>query len=78
MKMITTSEKSAIMATKNFRVSENKLRDLRAKAEQANQGSTPARIRKDHRENDNPYISRYGPDLLIAKIRQSYALSGYR
>jgi hypothetical protein len=78
MKMIAASEISAIMADKNFRVSENTLRDWRAKAEQANQGSTPARIRKDHMENDNTYLSRYGPDLWMTKIHQCSALSGYR
>jgi hypothetical protein len=77
MKMITASEISAIMAETEFRVSENILRDWWAKAEQVNQGSTPARIHKDHRENDNPYISRYGPDLWMTKICQCSALSGY-
>jgi sarcosine oxidase gamma subunit len=78
MKMITASEISAIMADKKFRVSESTLRDWRAKAEQANQGSTPARIRKHHRENDNRYLLRYGPDLWMTKIRQCSASSGYR
>jgi hypothetical protein len=54
IKMITASEISAIMTDTIFRVSENTLRDWRAKEEQANQGSTPDRIRKDHKENDNP------------------------
>jgi hypothetical protein len=62
MKMITASEISAIMADKDFRVSESTLREWQTKAEQANQGSTPARIFKDDRENENPYLSRYGPD----------------
>jgi hypothetical protein len=78
MKMIPTSEISAIMADKNFRVSENTLRDWWEKADQANQVRTPIRIRKDHRENDNPYISRYEPDLWMTKICQCSALSGYR
>jgi hypothetical protein len=78
MKMIIASEISAIMADKKNRVSENTLRDWRAKTEQANQGSTPVRIRRDHRENDNPYLLRYGPDLWMTKIRQCSALSGYR
>jgi hypothetical protein len=78
MKMITASEISAIMADTKFIVSENTLRDWRANAEQANQGSTPSRIRKDHIENDNPYLSRYGPDLWMTKIHQCSALSGYR
>jgi hypothetical protein len=57
MMMITASEISSIMADKKIRVSESTLRYLQAKAEQANQGSTPARIRRNHRENDNPYVS---------------------
>jgi hypothetical protein len=65
------------MADKNFRVSENTLRDWRAKAEQANQGSAPVCIRKDNRENDNTYLSQYGPDLWMTKIRECSALSGY-
>jgi hypothetical protein len=77
-KMIAASEISAIMTDKNFRVSGNTLRDWRAKVEQANQGSTPARIRKDHRENDNPYLLRYGPDLCMTQIHQCSVLSGYR
>jgi hypothetical protein len=68
MKMITASEISAIMADKKFRVSENTLRDWWANEEQASQGSTPARIHKDHRENNNPYLSRYGPDLWMTNI----------
>jgi hypothetical protein len=44
MKMIHASEISAIMADKNFRVSENTLRDWRAKAEQENRGSTPVKL----------------------------------
>jgi hypothetical protein len=78
MKMITASEISAISTDTKLRVSENTLRDWREKVEQANQGSTPARIRKDHRENENPYLSRYGPDLWMTKIHQCSALSGYR
>jgi hypothetical protein len=61
MKMITTSEISAIMADKNFRVSENTLRDWREKAEQANQGSIPARIREDHRESEGLTSSSKNP-----------------
>jgi hypothetical protein len=78
MKMITASEICAIMADTDFRVSESILRDWQANSEQANQGSTPARIHKDHRETDNPYLSRYGPDVWMNEIHQCSALSGYR
>lgn len=78
MKMITASGISAIIADKNFRVSETTLRDWQAKTDQAQQGSTPYRVRKDHRQNDNPYLSRYGPDLWLSEIRKCTALSGYR
>jgi hypothetical protein len=78
MKMITASEISEIMADKYFRVSESTLREWQANSEQTNQGSTPACIRKDHRENDNPYLSRYGPDVWMTESRQCSALSGYR
>jgi hypothetical protein len=74
MKMKTASEISAIMTDKDFRVSESTLREWQANANQANKGSTPARIRKDHREDDNPYLSRYGPDLWITEIHQCSAL----
>jgi isopentenyl diphosphate isomerase/L-lactate dehydrogenase-like FMN-dependent dehydrogenase len=49
IKIITGSEISAIMADKKYRVLENTLLDWRAKEDQANQGSTPAHICKDHR-----------------------------
>jgi hypothetical protein len=78
MKMITASGISAIIADNNFRVSETTLRDWQAKADQAQQGSTPARVRKDHRQNDNPNLSRYGPALWLIEIRKCTALSGYR
>jgi hypothetical protein len=78
MKMITASGISAIISDKNFRVSETTLRDWQAKAEQAQQGSTSDRVHKDHRQNDNPCLSRYGPDLWLSDIRKCTTLSGYR
>jgi hypothetical protein len=78
MKMITASGIYAIIAEKNFRVSETTLRDWQAKVEQAQQDSTPTRVRKDHRQNENPYLSQYGPDLWLSNTRKCTALSGYR
>jgi hypothetical protein len=78
MKMITASEISAIMAYTDFRVSESTLKEWQENAKQASKGSIPARIHNDHIEDDNPYLSRYGPDVWITEIHQCSALSGYR
>jgi hypothetical protein len=78
MKMITTTEVSTILADKDFRVSVNTLRERQAKAKQAKKGNIPARIRKDHRQDENPNLWRYEPDVWMTKIHQCSALSGYR
>jgi hypothetical protein len=78
MKMMTASEIYVIVADTYFRVSVNTLREWQAKAKQANKGSIPAHIRKDHRRDKNHYLSRYEPDVWMTDIRKCSALSGYR
>jgi hypothetical protein len=62
MKMLTQTESSAILEDKDFRVSYGQIKEWHKAAQQANEGSVPSRVRKDHRKDENPYLSRYGRD----------------
>jgi hypothetical protein len=63
MKMITQTESSAILKDKEFRVSDGQRKEWHEAAQQANEGSVPSRVRKDHHKDENPYLSRYGRDV---------------
>jgi hypothetical protein len=74
MKMKTASE----ISTWYHRVSVNALKEWQAISEQANEGSIPDRIRKDHKQDENPYLSQYGREMWMTEVRQCSALLGYR
>jgi hypothetical protein len=78
MKMITQTESSAILEDEYFRVSDGQIKEWQKAAQQAKEGSVPSRVRKDHRKDENPYLSQYGCDLWMSTIRKCSALSGYR
>jgi hypothetical protein len=77
MKMITITTISAIMGYKECRVSEQALEKSRYTAEQVNEGSMSSCVRKDHRKDKNPYLSRYGRDSWMGEIRKYSAMSGF-
>jgi hypothetical protein len=62
MKMTNITYISAIMGDKEFRVSEMKLNKWKDTAEQANGGSVPPHVSKDHMQGVNHYLSQYGLD----------------
>jgi hypothetical protein len=57
MKMLTQTESSAILKDTEFRVSDGQIKEWHEAAQQANEGSVPSRIRKDHRKDETPYLS---------------------
>jgi hypothetical protein len=58
MKMMTPTELSEILENKDFRVSDGQIKERQKAAQQANEGSVPSHVRKDHRKNENRYLSR--------------------
>jgi hypothetical protein len=78
MKMLTQTESSAILKDTYFRVSGGQIKEWHEAAQQANEGSVPSRVRKDHRKDENPYLSRYGRDAWMSTVLKWSALSGYR
>jgi hypothetical protein len=76
VKFTTASEISVILADKAFRVSEPKLKELQKQPEQAKEGSVPSRVFKDHRTDENPYLSRSGRDSWKDEIVKCPSMSG--
>jgi hypothetical protein len=76
VKLMTKNKISVIVADKAFRVSEHKLRELQKQADQAKKGSVPSRIYKDHRQEDNPYLSRFWHDSWKDEIGKCSSMSG--
>jgi hypothetical protein len=78
MRMTTPTESSAILEDAYSRVSDGQIKEWQKPAQQANKGSVPSRVRKDHRKEENPYLSRYRRDAWVSAIHKCSALSGYR
>jgi hypothetical protein len=78
MRMMTTTESSAILGDKDLRVSDGQLKKWQKEAQYANEGSVPSRVRNDHRKDENSYLLRYGRDMWLTAIHTWSALSGYR
>jgi hypothetical protein len=76
MKMISAGTISAIKEDKDSRVSEQALKKWAVAAEKAHEGSVPSRVRIDHRQEMNPYLSRYGSDNWMDEICKCSAMSG--
>jgi uncharacterized protein YjgD (DUF1641 family) len=57
MKLMTVSDMTAILGDKEFRVSKQKLKKWQEEEVLANKGSAPSRVFKDHRKDNNPYLS---------------------
>jgi hypothetical protein len=57
MKMLTQAESSAILEDKDVRVSDAQIKEWHKAAQQENEGSVPSHVRKDHRKDENPYLS---------------------
>jgi hypothetical protein len=57
-------------------LSERKLKELQKQADQAKKGSVPSHVYKDHRKEDNPYLSRFGRDSWKDEIGKCSSMSG--
>jgi hypothetical protein len=77
MKMLTQTESSAILEDEYFRVSDGQIKEWHEAAQQAHEGSVPSCVRRDHRKDEKPYLSRYGRDEWMSTIHKCSALSGY-
>jgi hypothetical protein len=77
MRVMMTTESSAILEDIYFRVSDGQIKEWQKAAQQENEGSVPLRVRKVHLKDENPYLSRYGRDAWVSAIRKCSSLSGY-
>jgi hypothetical protein len=77
-KMMMPTESSAILEDTYFRVSDGQIKEWQKAAQQANEGSVPSRVRKDHHKDENLYLSRYGCDAWVSAICNCSVYSGYR
>jgi hypothetical protein len=76
MKMMTNSEISTIVGETRDSVCQcRNLKKWQESAEQASEGSAPLRVTKDHKKDENPYLSRYGCDWWMEEIRKCTAMS---
>jgi hypothetical protein len=59
-------------------VSDGHIKEWHKAVQQENEGSVPSCVRKDHRKDENHYLSRYGCDAWMSTINKCSTLSGYR
>jgi hypothetical protein len=76
VKLMTETEISVILEDTAFRVSGRKLRELQKQADKAEKGSVPSRVKKDHMQEDNPHLSRFGHDSWKDEIGKCSSMSG--
>jgi hypothetical protein len=76
VKLMNETEIYVILEDKAFRMSERKLRELQKQVDKAEKVSVPSRVNKDHSQEHNHCLSRFGHDIWKDEIGKCSSISG--